>query len=105
MFGSENVRITPGMQRYIDRNNEYLAKRAEYIREVVKKWKFDTIAVHGLYSVEEAIEDYQGAIIEPDASSYTNTRRSGWAAMSVAFLGAPRSWAKTRSAAARSGSL
>ena len=32
---------------------------------MVKKWKFDTIAVHGLYSVEDAIEDYQGSIIEP----------------------------------------
>ena len=65
MFGSENVQITPGMQKYIDKNNQYLAKRAKYIRDVVKKWKFDTIAVHGLYSVEDAIEDYQGAIIEP----------------------------------------
>lgn len=65
MFGSENVHITPGMQKYIDRNNAYLARRDKYIREVVKKWKFDTIAVHGLYNVEDAIEDYQGAIIEP----------------------------------------
>ena len=65
MFGSENVHVTPGMQNYIDRNNEYLARRAKYIQDVVKKWKFDTIAVHGLYTVEDAIEDYQGAIIEP----------------------------------------
>ena len=57
--------ITPGMRRYIDRANEYLAKREEYIKKVVKNWKFDTIAVHGLYTVEDAIEDYQGAIIEP----------------------------------------
>lgn len=61
---SEDV-ITPGMQRYIDINNEYLARRDRYIRETVKKWRFDTIAVHGLYSVQEAIEDYQGSIIEP----------------------------------------
>jgi len=53
------------MQRYIDKNNVYLERRTKYIREVVKKWKFDTIAVHGLYTVEDAIEDYQGAIIEP----------------------------------------
>ena len=51
MFGGDEVQITPGMQRYIDRNNAYLAKRDQYIREVVKKWKFDTIAVHGLYTV------------------------------------------------------
>lgn len=62
---ADDVVITPGMQRYIDRNDEYLARRAKYIRDVVKKWRFDTIAVHGLYSVEDAIEDYQGAIIEP----------------------------------------
>jgi O-acetylhomoserine/O-acetylserine sulfhydrylase-like pyridoxal-dependent enzyme len=53
------------MQEYIDRNNVYLAERAKYIKETVKKWKFDTIAVHGLYSVTDAIKDYQGAIIEP----------------------------------------
>ncbi|MBW2453037.1 MAG: O-acetylhomoserine aminocarboxypropyltransferase/cysteine synthase, partial [Deltaproteobacteria bacterium] len=61
----DGVKITPGVQRYIDTNNAYLAKRDTYIREVVKNWKFDTISVHGLYSVSEAIEDYQGAIIEP----------------------------------------
>ncbi len=59
------VEITEGMQAYIDLNNRYLANRDRYIRETVKKWKFDTIAVHGLYSVADAIEDYQGAIIEP----------------------------------------
>lgn len=57
--------IGRGMQHYIDTNNEYLAKRKKYIEETVKKWKFDTIAVHGLYSVSDALDDYQGAIIEP----------------------------------------
>lgn len=57
--------ITPGMQRYIDSNNAYLAERQRYIEETVRKWKFDTIAVHGLYSVADALKDYQGAIIEP----------------------------------------
>ena len=57
--------VTPGMQAYIDANKAYLARRADYIENQVKKWKFDTIAVHGLYSVQDAIEDYQGAIIEP----------------------------------------
>jgi O-acetylhomoserine/O-acetylserine sulfhydrylase-like pyridoxal-dependent enzyme len=58
-------RITPGMQRYIDRNNAYLARRNSYIRDVVKKWKFDTIAVHGLYTLQDALDDYQGSIVEP----------------------------------------
>lgn len=62
---NDDVVITPGMQAYIDQNNKYLAKRDKYIRNVVKRWKFDTIAVHGLYEVNEAIEDYQGSIIEP----------------------------------------
>ena len=87
MFGGEEVEITPGMQRYIDRNNEYLARRAKYIRQVVKKWKFDTIAVHGLYSVEDAIEDYQGAIIEPIFMSASQAYRdSDELAAALAYL-------------------
>ena len=50
---------------YVDQGKKYLAERDAYISAVVKKWKFDTIAVHGLYTVRDAIEDYQGAIIEP----------------------------------------
>lgn len=65
MARADDVEITEGMQRYIDRNNTYLADREKYIREVVKKWKFDTIAVHGLYTVRDAVDDYQGSIIEP----------------------------------------
>jgi O-acetylhomoserine/O-acetylserine sulfhydrylase-like pyridoxal-dependent enzyme len=61
----QETHLTPGMQRYVERSREYLACRDRYIREVVKKWRFDTVAVHGLYSVQEAIEDYQGSIIEP----------------------------------------
>ena len=65
MAMNDDVIITPGMQDYIDQNNKYLAKREKYIKNTVKRWKFDTIAVHGLYEVREAIEDYQGSIIEP----------------------------------------
>ncbi|MEE9601802.1 MAG: PLP-dependent transferase [Thermoguttaceae bacterium] len=87
MSGSENVKITPGMKRYIDRNNRYLAKRDKYIHEVVRKWKFDTIAVHGLYNVEEAIEDYQGAIIEPVFMSTSQAYRdSDEMAAALAYL-------------------
>jgi O-acetylhomoserine/O-acetylserine sulfhydrylase-like pyridoxal-dependent enzyme len=67
--------ITPGIQRYIDANNEYLAGRSDYIDKQVKKWKFDTIAVHGLYSVQDAIDDYQGAIIEPAFMSTSQAYR------------------------------
>lgn len=65
MSTKNGVTISPGMQKYIDKNNRYLEERSNYIRDVVKKWKFDTIAVHGLYTYKDAIEDYQGSIIEP----------------------------------------
>jgi len=65
MLKPDEVEITEGMQKYIDSADRYLAERSRYIREVVKKWRFDTIAVHGLYSAKDAIEDYQGSVIEP----------------------------------------
>jgi O-acetylhomoserine/O-acetylserine sulfhydrylase-like pyridoxal-dependent enzyme len=75
------------MQKYIDKNNAYLAKRDKYIHDVVKKWKFDTVAVHGLYNVEDAIEDYQGAIIEPVfMSSAQAYRDSDEMAAALAYL-------------------
>jgi O-acetylhomoserine/O-acetylserine sulfhydrylase-like pyridoxal-dependent enzyme len=87
MHGSDEVKITPGMRRYIDQNGKYLAKRDKYIKDVVKKWKFDTIAVHGLYTVEDAIEDYQGAIIEPIFMSSSQAYRdSDEMAAALAYL-------------------
>lgn len=87
MYGNEDVHITPGMQRYIEHNNDYLARRAKYIRDVVKKWKFDTIAVHGLYSVQDALDDYQGAIIEPVFMSSSQAYRdSDEMAAALAYL-------------------
>src|SRR5512133_1832038 len=81
------VEITPGMQAYIDRSREYLDDRDRYIREVVKKWKFDTIAVHGLYTVRDAIEDYQGSIIEPVFMSTAQAYRdSDEMAAALAYL-------------------
>ena len=54
----------PGVRRYIEESKKLLAER-QALLERVKKYKFDTIAVHGLYSVEEALSQNQGAIIEP----------------------------------------
>ena len=65
MRTDDDFEITEGMKKYIDQSDRYLAARDSYIEDVVKKWKFDTIAVHGLYTVKDAIEDYQGSIIEP----------------------------------------
>lgn len=57
--------MNEGVQKYVDRAKKSLAEHRRYIDEEVKKWKFDTIAVHGAYSVQEAIENNQGSIIEP----------------------------------------
>jgi O-acetylhomoserine/O-acetylserine sulfhydrylase-like pyridoxal-dependent enzyme len=59
--------------RYCEASKKLLARRQVLI-ERVKNCKFDTLAVHGLYSPEEAYERNQGAIIEPvflsDSQSY-----------------------------------
>ena len=55
---------SPGVKGYIQTGREYLAQRKAY-REKVRKLRFDTIAVHGMYSVEEAFAQGQGGIIEP----------------------------------------
>jgi len=87
MSADKEQHITPGMQGYIDRNNTYLAERGKYIRDVVKKWKFDTISVHGLYSMQDAIEDYQGSIIEPIFMSTAQAfRDSDEMAAALAYL-------------------
>jgi O-acetylhomoserine/O-acetylserine sulfhydrylase-like pyridoxal-dependent enzyme len=54
----------PGVKRYIEESKKLIAQRRALI-ERVKNYKFDTIAVHGLYSVDEALQQNQGAIIEP----------------------------------------
>ena len=54
-MSGDQLHMTPGMKAYVDQNNEYLARRSAYIRDVVKKWKFDTIAVHGLYTMEDVL--------------------------------------------------
>jgi O-acetylhomoserine/O-acetylserine sulfhydrylase-like pyridoxal-dependent enzyme len=53
-----------GVKDYIRRGREYTAKRKAY-REKVRKLRFDTIAVHGMYSLEEAFAQGQGGVIEP----------------------------------------
>jgi len=57
--------MSDAVQKYVEKARKMLAERERYIKEEVKKWRFDTIAVHGAYSVQEAIENNQGAIIEP----------------------------------------
>ncbi|MGB8952272.1 MAG: aminotransferase class I/II-fold pyridoxal phosphate-dependent enzyme [Candidatus Aminicenantales bacterium] len=53
-----------GVKKYIHEAEKYLAKRKQF-REEIRRLKFDTIAVHGMYSMEEAFQGGQGGIIEP----------------------------------------
>jgi O-acetylhomoserine/O-acetylserine sulfhydrylase-like pyridoxal-dependent enzyme len=53
-----------GVDRYIEAGKEAMAKRAE-LRAKVRSLRFDTIAVHGMYGLEEAFTGGQGGIIEP----------------------------------------
>lgn len=46
----------------------------EYIKKM-KKCRFDTIAVHGVYSMQEALDFNQGSIIEPVYMSSSQTYR------------------------------
>jgi O-acetylhomoserine/O-acetylserine sulfhydrylase-like pyridoxal-dependent enzyme len=61
---SETKAYTPGVQKYIDEAKRLMVEREEHLARA-RSWKFDTIAVHGLYSLEEAVRHNQGAIIEP----------------------------------------
>ena len=69
--------MNEAVQKYVEKANKAQAERQRYIKDEVKKWRFDTIAVHGTYSVQEAIENNQGAIIEPmflsSAQSYRDS--------------------------------
>jgi len=54
----------PGVDKYIEEAKKQIAFREKSLARV-KNFKFDTLAVHGLYTVEEALNQNQGAIIEP----------------------------------------
>ncbi len=61
---SDGSMYSPGVLRYIEESKKLLARRKALL-ERAKKYKFDTIAVHGLYDIDEALNQNQGAIIEP----------------------------------------
>jgi O-acetylhomoserine/O-acetylserine sulfhydrylase-like pyridoxal-dependent enzyme len=58
------MNLAPGVQHYVDRAAEELDARTAALA-AMKRCRFDTIAVHGLYTLREAIERNQGAIVEP----------------------------------------
>lgn len=55
---------TKGTQFYIQAGKRAMQWHKENI-EKMKKCRFDTIAVHGIYSMQEALDFNQGSIIEP----------------------------------------
>lgn len=59
-----NKQYSPGVQKYIQESKKLLAQKEKDLQRI-KKLKFDTIAIHGLYTVEEALKQNQGAVIEP----------------------------------------
>ena len=54
---------TPGVQSYIDKGIAMSENEAAH-RTMIRRKRFDTIAVHGIYGMEAAMEN-QGSILEP----------------------------------------
>ena len=71
---SADQKYGPGVRRYVEESKKYLAQRKALI-ERVKGYKFDTLAVHGLYSLEESYDRNQGAVIEPVFPSASQSYR------------------------------
>jgi O-acetylhomoserine/O-acetylserine sulfhydrylase-like pyridoxal-dependent enzyme len=61
---SDDPTYNPGVKTYIKEAEKLLNQKKKAL-EQVKKFKFDTIAVHGLYTMEEALNLNQGSVIEP----------------------------------------
>jgi O-acetylhomoserine/O-acetylserine sulfhydrylase-like pyridoxal-dependent enzyme len=55
---------SPGVERYVAAAEEAARRRAADIA-TMRKCRFDTIAVHGLYTMAEALDFNQGSVIEP----------------------------------------
>src|SRR5512137_815947 len=53
-----------GVARYLEAARDAERRRAEDLA-AMRKCRFDTIAVHGLYTMQEALDFNQGSVIEP----------------------------------------
>ncbi|MBM3316431.1 MAG: O-acetylhomoserine aminocarboxypropyltransferase/cysteine synthase [Candidatus Eisenbacteria bacterium] len=56
--------LSPGVARYVAAAQEAQRRRNEEIARM-RRCRFDTIAVHGLYTMSESLDYNQGSIIEP----------------------------------------
>ncbi len=65
---------TSGVQKYIDLAKESTTRREADLKKA-RQSRFDTIAVHGLYTMNEALDFNQGSIIEPIYMSTSQTFR------------------------------
>jgi O-acetylhomoserine/O-acetylserine sulfhydrylase-like pyridoxal-dependent enzyme len=88
---AETKTYGPGVMKYVEEGKKLLVERDARIAQA-KKWKFDTIAVHGL---EEAYARNQGAVIEPlYLSSSQSYRDSDELEAALAYL--VPTWCYTR---------
>lgn len=63
-----------GVKYYVDAGKRAKKWHKAYLKNM-KKCKFDTIATHGIYSMQEALDFNQGSIIEPIYMSSSQTFR------------------------------
>jgi len=56
--------MSKGVNYYVEAGKRAMKWHADYQKKM-KQCRFDTIAVHGVYSMQEALDFNQGAIIEP----------------------------------------
>ncbi len=61
---SSAPQYSPGVMKYVEEAKKLLAERDAALARM-KGMKFDTISVHGLYTVQESLVRNQGAVIEP----------------------------------------
>jgi O-acetylhomoserine/O-acetylserine sulfhydrylase-like pyridoxal-dependent enzyme len=54
----------PGVNRYVEAGKRAMEWHSRYL-ENMRKCRFDTLAVHGIYSMQEALDFNQGSLIEP----------------------------------------
>ncbi|HRZ42850.1 MAG TPA: aminotransferase class I/II-fold pyridoxal phosphate-dependent enzyme [Bacteroidales bacterium] len=53
-----------GVNFYVEAGKRAMGWHKEYLKEI-RNCRFDTIAVHGIYSMQEALDFNQGSLIEP----------------------------------------
>lgn len=94
MSNSGRPANSPGVQKYVDAAKKALSEREARIKRA-RRLRFDTLAVQGLYTVEEAIEKNQGAVIEPVFMSTGQAYRNS-DEMEAAQTGQIPTWAYIR---------